>query len=165
MNKLERPYIESMLARDYFSRKPAIVAKDLLGRVIVRQYPESYEIIARIKEVAAWQGEENSSAKTMKYAPGIIGISTKFGNHLIDIATGSENRPSCITLIALDSSEGIIQGPGKVSKYLEVDKMFDKAPINHPSLWIGGEPISQDRVYQRKKSNVPENSRGFFYFR
>jgi len=119
----------------------------LLGRLILRQ------------------GAEDSTAKTAKYAPGHIGISTKFGNNLIDIATSAEYRASCITLIALETPKKTIQGPGNVSKYLQINRDFDDTPIDHPSLWIGGESVEESRVIKRTKSNVPENCRGYFYFK
>lgn len=163
MEPLLRPGIETRLSREYFVNRPDAVAQDILGRIVIRQFPEGKETLARIKEVAAWRGEEDSSAKTMKYAPGIIGISCKFGKFLIDIATESEKRPSCITLIALESIDGIIQGPGNVTKYLKVDRMFDRAPIDHPCLWIGGIPISKDQVHKRNSSK-PGNCLGYFYY-
>ncbi len=164
MEKIERPNIDTRLGRDYFSGNPEVVASFLLGRTVVRQFPNR-EILAKIKEVAAWQGEDDSSSETIKYDSGLIGISKKYGKNIIDIATGSAKKPSCISLIALVTPKGIVQGPGNVSEYLEVNDMFNYAPIDHPCLWIGGEEIDGDKILRREKSNLPRNCKGYFYYR
>jgi len=164
--KVERPDLDSRVERAYFARNAVEVAKELLGKTIVRQFEGSREAFAMIREVVAWQGEEESSAATLKYAPGMVGISKKMGHFLIDIATGRQNRPSCVTLVGLYSPDnGIIQGPGNVSTYLHVDDMLDSAPIDHPCLWIGGESVDPQRIIKRNKTKVPSNCRGYFYFK
>lgn len=161
---IERPRLTTKLYRDFFARPALVVAYDVLGRTIVSQVPGRKEVIARIKEVAAWQGEEDSSARTIRYAPGLIGISKKYGQNLIDIGTGSPRSASCITLVALDSPDGIIQGPGRTSEYLGITDLFDSAPIDDPYFWIGGEAVSTDQILQRNKI-VPANCKGYFYFK
>lgn len=162
--EFQKPDFKAHLNRDYFAEQARIVAPDLLGRLIIRQFPDT-ELVAKIKEVAAWQGATKTTARTAKYAPGMVGISRKFGKYLIDIATGSEGTPSCITLIALETPTGVIQGPGNLSNYLQIDEKFDSAPIDHPCLWIAGEPISQDRIVKRSLNSLPENCKGYFYYK
>ena len=162
--KIERPKLITKLNRDFFARPSLVIAKFLLGRTVISQITGRDIRIARIKEVAAWRGEEESSARTLRYAPGLVGISRKFGKDLIDIGTGGQRNASCVTLIALDSPEGIIQGPGKTSEYLGITDLFDTAPIDDPYFWIGGEPVNPEEVIQRSKA-VPGNCEGYFYYR
>jgi len=162
---LTKPSIETRFVRDHFIQRPEAIARTLLGRTIVREYSEGRPTLARIKEVAAWRGQEDSSDDTINNGYGIIGISRKFGQDIIDIGTGAKEQPSCVSLIALESPDGIIQGPGNVSKYLGVDRVFDGFPIDEDNLWIGGNPISPRKILERRKSNVPDNCLGYFYYR
>lgn len=164
-DKIERPDIKTRLDREYFADQARIVAPDLLGRTIVRQFPEDRQVLAKIKEVSAWQGATDRTADTAKYAPGMIGVSRKFGHYMIDIATGREDSASCVTIIAVEGDDGIVQGPGNVSNYLHIDDMFDSAPIDHPCFWIGGEPIGKEKVLKRNKSGMPKNFRGQYYYK
>jgi len=163
--KLRRPAIETRLDREYFADQAKIIAPDLLGRIIVRQFPDDREVLARIKEVSAWQGSTDRTARTAKYAPGMIGISKKFGHYMIDIATGRQDSASCVTIFAIEGIDGVIQGPGNVSTYLHVDEMLDSAPIDHPCFWIGGEPIGKEEILRRNKSKMPSNFRGSYYYK
>ena len=87
-----------------------------------------------------------------------------------DVGTRNKDEASCITLVGGDlfDRRGLreqAKGPGKLSKALEIDSSYDNAPINFGQLWIGGEPIDEDQILKRNKSNVPENCVGYFYFR
>ena len=165
MEAIQKPIFNERLTRGHFVRRADYIAKDLLGRVIVSQAHGHEEVYARIKEVAAWEGEEKSSAKTIKYGPGLVGVSKKHGKSLIDIGTSSQSRASCVTLIALETPEGIIQGPARVANYLHIDDMFDGAPIDDPFLWIGGEIVNRQRVTKRAVPNAPGNCLGYFYYK
>jgi 3-methyladenine DNA glycosylase Mpg len=160
-----RPPEDSKLVRDLFIQRPEDMARNLLGRTIVRESDIGIPILGIIREVAAWRGAEDSSDDTINNGYGIIGVSKKFGHYLIDIGTGAEGKPSCVTLIAVDSSEGIIYGPGNVSKYLQIDPTFDSIPIDGDRLWIGGKPIAKSQIRQRNLTTKPANWAGNFYFR
>lgn len=161
--QITRPNERTRLRMEFFQNNPAIVARDLVGRTLVKRAPNLEEKMGIIREVAAWQGAEDSSSKTIRYHPGIVGVSKKFGHFLLDIGTGYQSRPSCITIMGLYTPEGLIDGPGKVTKYLGVDSDYDSMSIDTAALWIGGEGIDPEKILQRVKQ-APANSRGRFYF-
>ncbi len=171
------PKKKTQIHRDFFNRDALNVAYDLLGRVMVQERKNKPSLYVQLTEVAAYDGiVGNDLAVAQKknsnlfYAPGIIGISTSYGKHLIDIGTKRLCEPSCITLIAgnLFDKRGLrerLQGPGNLSKALEIDSEYDSSPIDFSQLWIGGEPVNKENIKQRKKSNAPKNCKGYFYFR
>lgn len=161
--QIARPDIKTKLGSSFFQDSAANVAQKLIGRTIVRELPDGKSLVALIREVAAWQGEEKTSAKTLKYHPGIIGISNRYGHNLIDIGTGYMGRPSCVTIAGIYTPDEVLDGPGKVSRYLAVDDQCDSMPIENDVLWIGGEPVDSSQVLQRTKQ-APANCKGYFYF-
>lgn len=157
------PDLRTKLEHSFFQDSAANVAQKLIGRTLVRELPGGKHLLAVIREVAAWQGEEKSSAKTLRYHPGIIGISSKYGHHLIDIGTGYMGRPSCITVAGIYTEDDVIEGPGNVSKYLAIDRDCDSMPVDNDVLWIGGDRVDPSLVLQRTRK-TPSNCRGYFYF-
>ena len=132
--------------------------------------PGRYPLYMRLDEIAAYEGEVKSMTKGALESAGTIGISTKYGKNLIDISTLDICEYSCITLIGgtLFNSKGVIDtyhGPGNVAKVLEIDKSYDGVPLNFAKIWIGGNPVNKENVLKRKKSGLPENCKGYFYFR
>ena len=162
---------------DFFKRDSETVARDLLGRVMVHERSSKSPIYVQLKEIAAYDGfpgdnEEKARKKhgNLFILPGVMGVSSAYGNYMIDVGTKNGSEASCITLIGGDlfDKRGLreqAKGPGKLSKALEIDSSYDNAPINFGQLWIGGEAIDPDQILTRNKSNVPENCKGYFYFR
>jgi len=167
MSEIIVPEYSAHLPREFFARRADHVAVDLLGRTIVGRElrGEGKALIGRIREVSAWEGKERTSTESLDYAPGMIGVSKKYGRTMIDIATNGHRKASCITLVGLETPEGVVQGPGSVSEYLQVGRDFDSVPIDSPLLWIGGEPIGAERIQVRNKKDTPSNCIGYFYFK
>ena len=174
--ELKIPRKSTQIYRDFFQRDAVKVAKDLLGRVMVQERKDKPSLYVQLTEIAAYEGTNSRELKeaikknpNLFYAPGIIGISTAHGKYLIDIGTREICVPSCVTLIAgnLFNREGLIkklEGPGNISRALEIDSDYDSSPINFGQLWIGGEPIDESKIKQRNKSDIPINCKGYFYF-
>jgi 3-methyladenine DNA glycosylase Mpg len=167
------PQKSEALNEEFFARHAEEVAKDLLGRTLVRERPNKATLYAVINEVSAWEGDkEKSMTKGALYAPGTLLVSTKFGNHMLDISTYKIGELSCITLIAasIGDERGVresAQGPGKLTKALEIEKdSFNGLPLRLSQyLWFGGPAASPDRIAQRSISKAPKNCRGYFYLK
>ncbi len=86
---------------------------------------------------------------------------------LVDIATNKRREASCVTLIALQGSDGErIIGPGRVAKYLGIERDHDSSAIDNPMfLWIGGLGVDASQVDVRKKKSVPGNCLGYFFLK
>jgi DNA-3-methyladenine glycosylase len=161
--------IDTKLGRDFFAKPAVDVAYGLLGREIVRRF-NGTDVKGVIVEVSAWEGTTPSSSDGMRYAPGTIGVSTKFGKHLLDIATELKDVSSCVTLIAAEfdwnGKKQVVQGPGLVTAALKIDRSFDQQKIyENPNVYIiGGHMPAQD-VLKRDKKGVPANCKGYFYLK
>ncbi len=176
-DELVIPKKSSQIYRDFFERDAETVARDLLGRVMVQERPKKSSLYVQLSEIATYEGivgddleEFQKKHSNLFYGPGVLGVSTAYGKHMIDIGTKDLCDSSCITLIAgyVFNRKGFrkhTQGPGNISRALDIDGSYDNVPINFGGLWIGGEPVNPDEILIRNKSNVPENCKGFFYFR
>ena len=169
MSELKIPKQSTRIYLDFFNRHAEKVAKDLLGRVLVRETGKN-SIYVRLEEIAAYEGEAKSMTKGALEQPGTIGVSTKYGKNLVDISTLGICIPSCVTLIAgtLFDRKGLekhIDGPGNLAKALDIDRTYDGVPLNFVKIWIGGYPVEPEKILKRKLSKVPENCEGYFYFK
>ena len=160
------------LQEDFFARHADVVAKDLLGKTLVRERQNAATLYAIISEVASFEGsQEDSMTEGALYAPGTLVVSTKHGKKMLDIATYQICKPSCVTLISavIGDQRGVrevVEGPGNLTKVLEIDKdSFHGLPIRLSPIWIGGQAVEEDRIVKRNKSNVPRNCKGYFYFK
>jgi len=160
------------LEENFFARHADVVAKDLLGRTLVRERSNAATLYAVINEIAAYEGsQEDSMTEGAVYAPGTFAVSTKHGKRMLDISTYEVCKPSCITLISalIGDQRGVrefVEGPGNLAKVLEIDKdSFHGLPIRLSPIWIGGQGVDESQILKRNKSNVPRNCKGYFYFK
>lgn len=161
--------LDAILGRDYFAKPSAEVAQGLLGREIVRRF-KGGEVRGIIKEMSAWDGVTKTSSDGMLYAPGTIGISKKFNNYMLDIATELSGVSSCVTLIAAEfdwqGKKQLLEGPGNVTKALKIDSAMNELKIyDNDQIYIVGGKMPAQQVLQRTKKNVPSNCKGYFYIR
>ena len=163
--------LEGKINRKFFRQNPKTVARKLLGRELVRIFPNNSEVRGRILEVSAWQGisGDNIDQKFPEYKPGVVSVSPRRGWYLTDITCGNGN--ACVTLVSAEYDfEGElvkVGSPGKLSEALGINPDgFDGYDlISGNSLRVEGSPVNPKLVMQRQKSNLPANCRGFFYVR
>src|ERR1700757_2233046 len=108
------------LPREFFARNPRRVARDLLGKVLVRKNPKSEPLTARIVEVEAYLGEEDPAAHaasglTLRNAvlfgpPGHAYVYFIYGNHYcLNVSCEPEGRAGCVLFRALEPLSGLEQ--------------------------------------------------------
>ena len=106
------------LDRTFFSRDPRRVARELLGKVLVRREERGPELTARIVEVEAYLGERDPAAhaaagKTLRNAvlfgpPGHAYIYFIYGNHYcLNVSCEPEGRAGSVLFRALEPLTGI----------------------------------------------------------
>lgn len=105
------------LPRSFFARPPRRVARDLLGKVLVRQTHHS-RLTARIVEVEAYLGVKDAAAhaaagRTLRNAvlfgpPGHAYVYFVYGNHYcLNVSCEPEGKAGCILFRALEPLSGI----------------------------------------------------------
>jgi DNA-3-methyladenine glycosylase len=120
------------------------VAKYLLGKLLVRKWPDGKISRHRITEVEAYHGEKDlachaSKGRTkrtdvMYQAGGVWYVYLCYGIHeMLNLVTGPADHPAAVLIRGV---EGIV-GPGRVTRQLAIDRALNGAPASRSSgLWL-----------------------------
>ena len=127
------------LTREFYTRETLIVAKELLGKYIVRKIGKR-ELVGKIIETEAYIGPKDKASHAFggKVTPrnlaeyfvgGHIYIYLVYGMYWqLNISTFKEGKPECVLIRALDlgnkEKNCLANGPGKLCNYLKLDKSF-----------------------------------------
>lgn len=127
-----------------FFRRPALtVARELLGKVLVRRV-DGKETAVMITDVEAYLGFQDkashaSRGQTARNAPmfgagGIWYVYFTYGMHwILNAVTGEEGRPSGVMFRAVEGT----YGPARLTKSLGIDRRLNGTPIAKATgLWI-----------------------------
>lgn len=132
------------LSKNFYERDPVQVAKDLLGKRVVRNI-NGKRMIGKIVETEAYYGKEDPASRastTPKMAQPMWGnagetfIYMVHNNWLFNVVTGKKGIPSAILVRAVEPLEGIelmkshrnkegfdiSNGPGKLTNALQINK-------------------------------------------
>ena len=127
---------------DFFHRPCLEVARDLVGKVLVRR-TEQGEIRLRISETEAYCGEADTACHAHKgrtkrtevmYAEaGTLYIYLCYGMHwLLNIVTGEVDQPEAVLICACENADG----PGKLTKALGITGVLNRQHITEGPLWV-----------------------------
>jgi DNA-3-methyladenine glycosylase len=105
------------LDRAFFARSPRVVARELLGKVLVRQDGRVY-LAARIVEVEAYLGKNDPAAhatagNTLRNAvlfgpPGFAYVYFIYGNHYcLNVSCERDGKAGCVLFRALEPLSGL----------------------------------------------------------
>lgn len=127
----------SRLTADFFLRDVLEVAPALLGKVIVRCYPEGWEERFVITETEAYRGTEDRACHAgrgmtprnqVMFGPGgVVYVYFIYGMYwMLNFVTGREGDASAVLIRSLWDPEGQrrIEGPGRVGRLLALDRSF-----------------------------------------
>lgn len=125
--------------KKFFSRDAETVARELLGKILVRRHGNK-EIRMRIVETEAYFNEKDPASRacqngdlreTMKMQAGTILVYGIHNSWLINFVTGNEGEAEAVLLRAgelLDFDEKC-SGPGLLTRALQIGKEFHKKSI------------------------------------
>ncbi|HWB33931.1 MAG TPA: DNA-3-methyladenine glycosylase [Candidatus Paceibacterota bacterium] len=148
----------AVLPREFYDRDPAQVAKELLGKFLVRKISKGF-LIGMITETEAYLPAGDSAAHSFKgRTKRNASLYTEGGHayvhrmrqyHLLDVVTESPERPGSVLIRSIEPVEGIeglINGPGKVCRELRITQGLDGVDMtrSESGLFITeGEPSSR----------------------
>ncbi|MGD2144266.1 MAG: DNA-3-methyladenine glycosylase [Anaerolineae bacterium] len=170
------------LRRAFFDRDTLRVARDLLGRHLVRTL-DGVRLSGKIVEVEAYVGEDDQACharfgpterNASMYGPaGHAYVYLIYGMyHCFNIVTGLEGFPAAVLIRALEPSEGLqpmrerrrgrpeaqlTSGPGRLCQALAIDGRFDGVDLCAPEARLfleTGEPAPDARVGAGPRVNV-----------
>ena len=149
-----------ILTSDFYNKSAVDVAKELLGKVIVRKKGNT-DIRLVITETEAYEGpfdlaSHASKGKTernkpMFGLPGFWYVYLVYGMHwMLNIVTGQKDYPAAVLI---RSAIGVT-GPASVSKKLFVSKYFNNKKSSKKTwLWI------EENIIETKKSAILSSTR------
>lgn len=168
------------LTRDFFLRESPLVAKDLLGKILLHHSPHG-EISGRIVEVEAYLADKDPAAHSYKgktkrnqslfKAGGHAYIFSIHGHFCMDISTNSAKIPTSVLLRALEPLSGIeimqqnrgqqdlknlTNGPGKLTKALGITKEFDglDLTLNNSPLQVVNDDFKVGKIISSTRIGI-----------
>ena len=148
--------------KQFFGRKAEVVAKDLLGRLIVRTTQRGVTA-GKIIETGAYEGGKlTNSRRGMLYPPGSVFLMPFRGFQLFNISTEAEYVPSCVEIRKLAFHDRTLEGAGAVSKALGIEKELDSVFFNSAGLEISRNAVEIDRIQKIEGEGLSENCLGYF---
>jgi len=151
-----------VLGHTFFNRKTLIVARDLLGKYLVRKIGGKI-IRQRITEVEAYVGPHDlachsSRGKTarnevMYQEAGTIYVYFTYGMHwMLNIVTEEKDFPSAVLIRGTESANG----PARLTKDLKIDKKLNGQKLGKKSgLWIEESTPHKATSYRGKILRAP----------
>ena len=137
------------LTYDFYHRPCPEVARDLVGKVLVRRLGEE-ELRLRITETECYCGEQDTGCHASRgrtkrtevmYGPaGTIYVYLCYGVHwMLNIVTGEENEPEAVLIRACEGKWG---GPGKLTKAMQITGGLNRGSILGDELWVEDDGFS-----------------------
>ncbi len=138
------PDDKNILQREFYYKDTLIVAKNLLGKVLVRE-ADGKEIKGRILETEAYVGESDKACharhgktkrnEVMWKEAGHAYIYMCMGLHnLLNIVTEAKEFPAAVLIRKIEPLSGMdpklkTYGPGNLTKYLHIDRSLSGIDI------------------------------------
>jgi DNA-3-methyladenine glycosylase len=147
------------LPREFFDRDTRVVARDLVGKVLVHQDGRTRRA-ARIVETEAYHGPSDRAsharfgptprAAVMFGPPGHAYVYRVYGLHdCMNVVTGPHGFPSAVLLRAAEPLEGCLhptRGPGNLCRALRIDaRRHSGLDLEAGTIWIeeGDGPVGR----------------------
>jgi len=155
------------LGRGFYIKPTLVVSKELLGKHIVRKW-RGKKIMGRIMETEAYIGPNDKASHAY------LGKRTKrneaeylVGGHIyiylvygmywqMNIVTAGQGEPECVLIRALDLGR-MADGPGKVCRYLKLDKSFyGEDLVKSKRIWIedDGQKVLPSQILATKRIGI-----------
>ena len=145
--------MRKVLSKEFFLQDAVKAAEELLGKYLVRRLDSREELALIINEVEAYDGPEDkanhaSKGKTertevMFKLGGVFYVYLVYGMHwMLNIVVGEKDYPAAILL----RGAGKIIGPARLTKFLGVDKGFNKKEATiDTGLWFEDRGVTVKR--------------------
>lgn len=142
--------MRKILGEKFFDRPSPIVARDLLGKYLVRSFDVAQDkrgiktVAAMIIETEAYDGEKDlachaRAGQTKRNAPmfedaGTIYVYFTYGMHwMLNLVCGKKEYPAAVLIRGLES----VSGPARLTKSLAIDKALNTKKLRKASgLWV-----------------------------
>lgn len=137
------------IPKSFFERSSVIVAKELIGKQIIRNLPDGSKLAMIITETEAYGGEEDLASharfgrterNSIMYADaGVWYVYLIYGIHeMLNVVTGTVNKPGAVLIRAgVFNNKKIAKGPGVVTREFGITReLYGKSAIRNSPLVI-----------------------------
>lgn len=150
-----------VLGADFFDRPTLVVARELLGKYLVRTDGKR-TITAMITEVEAYAGHDDKAShasrgltertKVMYGKAGHWYIYLVYGmHHCLNIVTEREGYPAAVLIRSVEGAHG----PGRVTKLFRLDRTLNqKKSGRRIGLWIEDRGLIPEKILRGKRIGV-----------
>ncbi len=151
--------MKKVLKKEFFDRSPLVVARDLIGKYLVRKVGDR-EVAYMIVETEAYGGwndraSHSRSGKTARNAPmfaqaGTIYVYFTYGMHwMLNLVCGKEEYPAAVLIRGVET----VSGPARVTKAMGIDKNLNGLMLSRKSgLWVEDRGV---KISLRKIKRTP----------
>jgi DNA-3-methyladenine glycosylase len=155
------------LSHSFYERSALAVARDLIGKVLVRRY-RGKEIRGIITETEAYMGPHDLAAHSSKgrtartevmFGPaGRWYVFFTYGMHwMLNIVTGKKGHAAAVLIRGVEGTSG----PARVAKAFHVDRSFYGKKIARTSnLWIEDTGVKIPRSHMKRTPRIGVNYAG-----
>ena len=139
------------LPREFYLRDTLTVARDLLGRWLVRRTPEGL-LRCRITETEAYCGPSDPACHSSRGSrEGRTSVMYRGAQPLEGLSQMARNR----RLGEPARERDLLSGPGKLCQALAIDRGLYGEPLWGDRLWLcAGEPFPEDAVAATPRINI-----------
>lgn len=180
----------NLIGKEFFERNTEEVAKDLLGKILIKRENEGY-IAVRIVETEAYFGKEDPAShafkgptkrsKIMYDDAGILYVYLCYGfHHLLNIVTETKGKPGAVLIRAAEPLYGIklmqgrrktkriknlLSGPAKLTKALAIDLSFNGKRIStETGIFLLDDEYFVDKIVRKSRIGVPRIENDLYRF-
>lgn len=152
-----------LLEASFYARPALVVARELLGKTLVRQF-DGRQITGTIAETEAYVGPHDAACHASKghtprtsvmFGPaGVWYVYFIYGVHwMLNVVTADEGYPAAVLFRTVEP----FNGPGKLTRALAIDKSLNGQPAMPSSgLWIedAGLRVPKSRIARTPRIGV-----------
>jgi DNA-3-methyladenine glycosylase len=162
----------AILDASFFERDTRVVARDLLGKLLVREF-DGRRLWGRLIEVEAYLGPDDLAAhsrggrrtprtEVMFGAPGHAYVYFTYGMHwCLNFVTREAGIPQAVLVRALEPGPGVGRcgGPGLLTRALGIDGALNGLPLLPPDLFVVDGQAPRGRVFVTPRIGVQGTGR------
>lgn len=157
----------TILTQQFFARPTLVVAKDLIGKILVRTLPEGtrryriteVEAYCGVKDLACHASHGRTNRTEVMFGPaGHIYVYLIYGMYYcLNLVTAEKGEGEAVLIRAVEplfNTTDFPIGPGRLCKYLQIDKSFNNKKLTKVTgLWV------EDDGYNIKTSDIKSSPR------
>jgi DNA-3-methyladenine glycosylase len=156
-----------VLGREFFDRDTEVVARDLLGKVLIREV-DGKLLWGRLVEVEAYLGPDDLAAhsaggrrsprnEVMYGPPGHAYVYFTYGmHHCLNFVTQKAGVPQAVLVRALEPGPGVGRcgGPGLVCRAFDIDKSLNGVALAPPALYVVDDNAPARRIFRTPRIGI-----------